>query len=281
LADETLDQLSQLVIKILLPFYMFYTTATSATLDSLSIAPILVAAGVAMTLCNYLLAAAAIQPSGVAERQRSAFRFSIVLANTVFIGFPLCHALFGPMGVVYAVLFDFGGTLVVLTLGIWDLSGGRLENWRTLVLNPLIWGVGAGLVWVLGGWALPEWLAAPFQALGDTTLPLALLVGGAQTGNVRSETGVWRRQILGLSITRLILSPVIIGCFWALIGWDSMQASVAILQTAVPVGVTAAIMAQAYGADAKFAASATLWSTLASIVTLPVTTLLVLYWFQP
>ena len=45
--------------------------------------------------------------------------------------------------------------------------------------------------------------------------------------------------------------------------------------------VTAAIMAQAYGADAKFAASATLWSTLASIVTLPVTTFLGLYWFQP
>jgi len=36
------------------------------------------------------------------------------------------------------------------------------------------------------------------------------------------------------------------------------------------VGVTAAVMAKAYEADAEFAASLTLWSTIASVITAPV-----------
>lgn len=37
------------------------------------------------------------------------------------------------------MLCDFGTTMTVMTLGIWELKGGRFDNWRPLVPHPLIW----------------------------------------------------------------------------------------------------------------------------------------------
>jgi predicted permease len=269
LSDQTVTQLSGLVVDVLLPFFLFFTTATNASPGSLSVAPALIAAGVLVSLLSYTLSTLALKPSGVTEEQRSAFRFSITASNTAFLGIPICEALFGPIGAVYAVLFDFGATLVAMTLGIWELNGGGFDNWRPIVFNPLIWGVLAGLMWALVGWTFPMWLIAPFEKLGGTTLPLALLVGGAQVGNIRSPGAAWRRQLVGLTITRLVAVPLTVAVAFALIGWNNLFTSVVIIEAAMPAGLATAIMAKSYGADAEFAASALLWSTLAAMVSLP------------
>lgn len=269
LSEQTLTQLSWLVVEVLLPFYLFYTTATTR-LETLRAAPLLVVLGVVVPLYNYLLATFALRPSDVTTGQRSAFRFAVMIANTAFIGFPVCAALFGPTGLIYGVMYDFGTTLVMMTFGIHELNGGRFDNWRPLVFNPLIGGVIAGLLWSFTGWSLPDWFSAPLSEVGKTTLPMALLVGGAQIGNIRSSGLRWWRQIVGLTITRLILCPLILWGIFALIGWHDLRASIVIIMAAMPVGLTSAIFAKNYGADAEFAAMATFWSTLAVTATLPV-----------
>lgn len=281
LGEQTLTQLSNLVVSILLPCYLFFTTATSFTPESISVAPLLAAMGVVVPLCSYLLGSLALKPSGVAAEQRSAFRFSTLVANTAFLGIPICEILFGPLGAVYAVLYDFGTTLIALTLGVWELKGGRLDNWRPLLVNPLIWSVVAGMLWALAGWPVPEWLGAPFETLGDATLPLALLVGGALVSNIRAQTLAWRQQLAGLILVRLVVTPLIITLILLGVRQLDLSTSVIILQAAMPVGLTPSIMAKAYGADAQFAASATLWSTLVSMLTLPVVAFLLAGGLQP
>jgi predicted permease len=276
LSEQTVTQLSGLVVEILLPCYLFFTTATSASLESLGIAPLLVAMGIVVPFVSYALATLALRLSGVAEMQRSAFRFTIAVANTAFLGIPICEALFGSIGVVYAVLYDFGTTLFTLTFGIWELSKGRLGNWRPLLFNPLILAVLAGLAWSLGGWPFPEWLAAPFETLGNAALPFALLVGGAQVGNIRAQGSRWRRQLFGLTLTRLIFVPLIVGSVLTIIGWRNLVGNVIIIEAAMPVGLTTAIMAKNYGGDAEFAASALMWSTVVAIISLPLIAILLI-----
>ncbi|MEA3336151.1 MAG: AEC family transporter [Chloroflexota bacterium] len=275
LSEQTLAQLSWLVVEVLLPFYLFFIMATSVTFESLSAAPVLIAMGLVVTLTSYVWATLAQKPARVAPEQRSAFRFSIMIANTAFLGIPICAALFGPVGAVYAVLYDFGTTIVILTLGIWVLNGGHLDNWRPLFFNPLIWGVVAGLGWAFSGWPFPEWLAGPFSTLGDATLPLALLVGGAQIGNIQ-PAGLRQLPLAGLITTRLIVVPITVFAALAILGWHGLFAQVTILQAAMPVGITTVILAKNYGADAKFAASAIFWSTLFAIVSLPIIVILLI-----
>jgi hypothetical protein len=274
LSEQTLVQVSGLVVDVLLPIYLFFTTATSFSIESLSSAPLLVAMGIAIPLFSYGLATLTLRPSKVADTQRSAFRFSIMVANTAFLGIPVCEALFGLEGGLYAVLYDFGTTLVALTFGIWELDGTRVSNWRSLAFNPLILSVFLGVLWAWAGWRFPPLLARPMSALGGAALPLALLMNGAQVGDVRLPRLTWWRPLIGVIAARLFVVPLIVGVLVAVLGWQGLPGSVIVIESAMPVGLTAAIMAESYGADAKFSASATVFSTLLSIVSLPLLTAL-------
>jgi predicted permease len=274
LGEQTLAQMSGLVVDVLLPIYLFFTTATGFSIESLSSAPLLVVMGIAIPLFSFGLATLTLRPSKVADTQRSAFRFSIMVANTAFLGIPICEALFGPEGGLYAVLYDFGTTLVVLTLGIWELDGTQASNWRALVFNPLILSVFLGMLWAWTGWQFPTLLAQPISALGGTALSLALLMNGAQVGNVRLPRLTWWRPLIGVVAVRLCVVPLIVGVLLAAFGWWGLPRSVIVIESAMPVGLTAAIMAKSYGADAQFSASAVVFSTLLSIVSLPLLTTL-------
>ncbi len=279
LGDETHHQLSTLVVKVVLPIFTFYVTATNATSEALGRAPTLIWMGVLVASVNFVLATLAFRPAAVAPEQRRVFHFGNLLPNTAFIGYPICLALFGPLGLFYAVVHDFGSALVVWTLGIWDLSGGRLTSWRSLLLSPLIWSIAAGVLWALIGLPMPQWAGEPLETLGDATVPLALLVGGMQLGRGTMQVNCWVRQLVSLSALRLIISPLAISLIVLALGWHDVVGKVIVIQNALQAGITLSIMAKAYGSDARFGAVATLWSTVSSLVTLPVMALLMVNWF--
>jgi predicted permease len=298
--------MSALVVKVVLPIFTFYVAATNTTPETLAKAPTLVWMGVLVAFLNFGLATLAFKPVGVAAGQQRTFRFASIVPNTAFLGFPICLTLFGPLGVFYAVVHDFGSMLISLTFGIWDLSGGRIFNpansvrdnggangegdyrpangvgelrLHSLALNPLIWSVVAGAAWATLGLPMPDWGRAPIKALGDATLPMALLVAGAMLGTGGSQVFNWRRQLAGLAALRLIVSPLIVAVVIMALGWHDVMGKVIIMQAAMPSGLSISIMAKTYGSDARFGASATLWSTVASLVTLPAAALLIVNWF--
>jgi predicted permease len=279
LGDDTHHQLSKLVVMVVLPIYTFYATATNATPEALGRAPTLIWMGVLVASVNFVLATLVFRPAGIAPEQQRVFRFANLLPNTAFIGYPICLALFGPLGLFYAAVHDFGSALVVWTLGIWDLSGGRLANWRSLLLSPLIWSIAAGVLWALVGLPMPQWAGAPLQTLGNATVPLALLVGGMQLGGGTIQVNSWTRQLLSLSALRLIISPLVIALIVLAFGWHDVVAKVIVIQNALPAGITLSMMARAYGSDARFGAVATLWSTIGSLATLPAAAFVVMNWF--
>jgi len=276
LGQETLGQLAGLVVNVLLPIYLFYATATSTSPAELAVAPSLILLGVALPLLSLLLALALAPLARVQPEEQSAFRFSAMVGNTAFLGIPVCAGLFGTVGALYAVLLDFGTTLIILTVGIWVLSGSRSANLGKLLRNPLILGVVAGLLWALTGWEFPEWFAQPCATLGSATLPLALLVSGIQLGSIRSSLGGQWRQVTGVVAIRLLLAPLIMAAGLYLTGAGGVFAGVVLVEYAMPVGLLVAVMARSYGADADLSAATILWSTLALIVVLPALVLLFL-----
>lgn len=263
-------------MKIVLPIFTFYVTATSATPEALEKAPSLIWMGVVVAFLNFGLATVFFKLAAVSPEQQRTFRFGAILPNTAFIGYPLCLALLGPLGLFYAVVHDFGSALIVWTFGIWDLSGGRAANWRSLLLNPLIWSVIAGVIWAAVGLPMPAWAGAPLDTLGDATVPLALLVAGAQMARSDVRANSWPRQLLGMGALRLIAAPLVTALVVLALGWRNEMGQVIVLLNAMPAGLTVAIMARTYGADARFGAQATLWTTIASLATLPAVAWLVL-----
>jgi predicted permease len=79
-------------------------------------------------------------------------------------------------------------------------------------------------------------------------------------------------------MTRLVVAPFLVAGVFLMIGWRHLIANVVVVEAAMPVGITASVMAKAYGADAEFAASATLWTTLGAAVTSPLAVFLFTSW---
>ena len=276
MSKETLSDLSKLVIDVLLPFYLFANTATNASIEAMKKAPVLILAGMIIPLLSSVLLPLLYKPLKVSEGHQPVFNFAVLAANTAFLGIPICEALFGSLGAFYAVLYDFGITIIMFTLGVWLLSGGKSGSLKSLLVNPLIIAVLIGLVWAAFGWDFPVWLEKPFNTVGAATLPIALLVTGAQVGNIQFKKKGLQPDLIATVLLRLFIVPGLLVLLFSMFKFNSTTASVIILEAAMPVAVSTTIMAKTYGADGDFAASITLWTTLISLFTLPLITLLLL-----
>lgn len=268
-SQETLSQLSNLVVSVVMPLYIFYATATNTTLTLLYKAPIIILIGAAVPFLIFITAPLFGKLLKVPEAQQPVFSFSMMFSNTAFLGIPICGILFGSEGAFYAVMYNFGLTLIIYSFGIWSLTGGDRKSFLNVFKNSLIWSMLVGILFVVLKIEMPIWISQPLSTIGDATLPIALLVAGAQIGNVRLEKNEYTPQVIFVTLSRLIIMPGILLLVFYGLHWSNMEHQVMILQTAMPVGIASTILANRYHADGQFTAIVTLWSTLLALITLP------------
>ena len=276
-SEQTIFQLANVVVDVLLPFYLFYSIATSNLREIITAAPQIVAAGVAIPILGTVLAWVVLKllRKDFSPSHQNIVLFVVLFANTGFIGFPICHALFGTTGLIYAIFYDLTLTLVTFIVGIWILTGSTSKNSLRVLFNPIMVGSVAGLIWSGLNLPMPELLGAPLEMIGNATLPIALLVAGIQVGIKREKTGQTGFSTIFVAVFRLLIIPLIVFGVFRLIGWNNTIASVIIMQAGMPVAISSTILAKRYQQDATFTATATFWSTLAAMITLPLLALLI------
>jgi predicted permease len=290
----TLDgarQMTRLVLNVTLPPLILITLATEITPAELGRAPLLVAMGIAGPLLGYLVAAAVARlPALTSSRamaltppRAATLQAGIAMLNTTFVGYPVCEALLGNRGLLYAVLYDAGFTLVMSTISIWLMSwssqrgtGTLTGSLRELVRSPMLWSVIIGVTWGAAGWPMPEWVRVPLSTLGQATTPLALLTVGmlvqadVRRGQETARTPGERWHLATLVVARLLITPLLIWGLVALLRVERDAAAVIVLQTAMPAAVCTTAVAEQYGGDSAFAATGVIATTFTSLLTLPV-----------
>ncbi|MBI9048970.1 MAG: AEC family transporter [Anaerolineaceae bacterium] len=259
-----------------MPFYIFYTTATNSTLTLLTKAPIIVLIGAAVPFFAFMITPLLVKVLKVPLQQQSVFRFCIMYGNTAFLGIPISGFLFGSEGAFFAVMYNFGVMLVIFSIGIWVLSSGNSKSIRSLLQNPILWSMLAGIVFAVLGVHFPQWIDQPLATISNLTLPIALLVAGAQIGSIRLEKNGYTPHIIAVTLSRLVFIPGLLILIFSLLAWHNPEHKVMILQAAMPVGISSTIFAKNYGADADFSAIATLWTTVLALISLPLITWLFL-----
>lgn len=199
-----------------------------------------------------------------------------VIGNVGFLGLPMFVVLFGeasvgPVMMVLATdLIVFSSLIVVLiTIG----RGGQLSLASLgaigigLAKNPMIVSIVAGLAWSALRWPIPAPLDEFVSILGAAATPGALFAIGASLSGKSAErvsVAAW------LSAAKLVLHPaaVAIGVI-ILIPLDPFSAMVVITAAALPVAGNVFMLAQNYNVAPQRASTAILFSTAASIVTVP------------
>lgn len=199
------------------------------------------------------------------------------IGNTGFLGLPMLAALFGdaaigPIMLVLSIdLVVFSSLIVILINGSRD---GRLTL-RTLQLiglgllkNPMIVSISAGLVWSALALPIPAPMGDFLTILAGAATPGALFAIGASLASKSAE----RVQVAAwLSVCKLIGHPILvaIGVF-VIFPTDPFSAAIAVSAASLPVAGNVYMLAQHYGIAPQRVSAAILFSTAASILTVPV-----------
>ena len=166
-----------------------------------------------------------------------------IAGNTGFYGIPYVRAVYPEEGTSLAVL-AWTSTLVAFTFIVIPLLEAVKERGdllRRTVRNPLIWSALIGLLLMLSGLEIPEFISYTLRELGNTSGPVAIFMLGAffygRGGPILDPA-----PLLG----KTLLLPLITIFLSRLIGLSSLETSVVTLMSAMPVAVALAVLSDVY-----------------------------------
>lgn len=219
------------------------------------------------------------------REDRQAMSLASVFMNSGFYGIPVCMLAFGDIGFVYATAYVVASATLQSTLGIFIASAGQRrvpEALLTVVKVPLIWAI---VVARLAGHfdALPpEPFMKMINLLGQSAIPLGLLLLGMQLEGVVRDL-LSRKAVggacpaPGVSYVRggLIAAALrIVGGFFVallvvrLFDFEPTLEKVIIVESSMPTAVNAVVYATEFRCGPKLVAVGILAATLGSMATI-------------
>jgi len=270
LNDETIQGVTKLVVNITVPCLMianmqrpFDVAVLKNFLITLALSTAFILASIALGLFLF--------------RKRSHSK-RVVLANMLgfsncgFMGYPIIMAI-NPDWMIYAVAYNVSFTFITWTVGVSLYQGKENMSLKRALFNPNVLASVAGFILFCLSITLPAILGEVFSMLGGLTTPLTMLLIGTRMVGLHLRdfkdmdyhlSACLRNVLLPLAVYVLLrpfpLSPAVFGTLFLL--------------TAMPAGTMTAMQAELYGGDAVFASRAIAYSTLLSLLTVPLIGLL-------
>lgn len=206
------------------------------------------------------------------KEDRGIYSFMTIFGNVGFMGFPVAETLFGSKGLFYAAILNMPFNLLAYTLGISLLHKGQGKtkiSWRQLVNAPLVSAVIA-IILLLTKLHIPEPVADAIDLLGDTIVPLAMIIIGASLGSQKlgEVFGDWRSY--AFAPVRLLVAPVLVWAALRLFITDTVLLGTMTVLAAMPVASFATMLSIQYGGNERIASRTVFVTTVLSVVTIPI-----------
>jgi malonate transporter len=192
-----------------------------------------------------------------------------------FVFLPLVIAIYGQAGagmaaIVLGVLIPAINVFCVLVLAKWGEGQGRgwRASLRSLAANPVIWSCAIGVALNLLGVPKPEVLMRALGLLSDAALAVGLIVAG---GGLSFTYALSRPVLIGsVSAVKLIVLSILMWSICRLLGGDDTAQGVALICGSAPGAAASYVLARQMGGDAKLMAGIVAFTTVASLITIPV-----------
>jgi malate permease and related proteins len=243
-------------------------------LDARVLVPAVVAWGTLALLAGAVWVAAALLR--LDRTTRSTLLIVVPLGNTSFLGFPAVEALLGVEHLPFAVVYDqLGSFLAIATYAsllaarLGSTVGGPPPLRRVVTFPPFLALVVAMALRPVG---LPAPALEVAQVLGATVTPLAMLAIG-----LRLRLDAWGHQPAALAtglVLRMLAAPALVLAVLRAAEVEGAVYDVALLQSAMPPMVTAAVIASEAGLDGRLASALAGVGVLVAMATLPLWRLL-------
>ncbi len=207
------------------------------------------------------------------------FKFTSIYQGGIrlntYIGLSLVIALFGPDGLVVAIMLltlmiPALNILCVLVLEIYHQQGDSHKKIakrvvKSITNNPLILGCAAGVIINVFTLPIPIVFLETLDIFSKATLPLGLLTVGAAL-NLRAISAAIKPVVIS-SVAKFLILPIIAVILCHLFDVDTLTRNVLILLTLLPTASASYILARQLGGDYELmAAIITLQTLLAGLM---------------
>ena len=268
--DETIRGTTQIVVNITLPCLTISNMQRDFSMDVLR--NFLITLGLSMMLI-LLAIGGALLLFGKRPHDRLAVLANLQgFSNCGFMGYPIILA-FNPDWMIYAVAYNIAYTVFTWTIGLSLYQGKENMSLRRVLLNPNLISAAIGFVLFCTSVRLPVIPAKVLSLLGGLTTPLSMLLIGTRVCGVRPSDFMDRDYHIS-ALLRLVVQPLFVFALMRVLPVAPAVAGTIFLLTAMPSGTMTAMQAELYGGDRVFAARAIAYSTLLSLVTVPLLSML-------
>ena len=208
----------------------------------------------------------------IPRHRQGVFRALFSFGNTLFIGMPVCRALFGEAGITDVLLYYLANTTIWWVIGAPAVArdgGADVSNPLKRVATPPLVAWFVSILLVLVGAKPPAVLLTAAGYLGAMVTPLSMLFIGCTLYSMCSHGLRWQKGYGVVLLTRVVLGPLICLPMCRMLGISGNMLGVFFVLSGMPSQTQTCLWAQENGSDAEYAAGAVTLSTLLSLVAIP------------
>jgi len=274
LKGEDTQTLNKIVVYIAIPSLIFMAMY-SADLSNIKTFGTITLICITVGLISGIFAYIFTYLKGYPSKTRWGVVAASTLFNSGFLGYPVVLGVFGASGLVRAIFYDVGSTILFISFGIFFLIiyGGSYQEIikRSVLFPPLlavIMGVIANLLHLPLGSVIPSTL----NYLGGAAIPLIMLSLGLslEFKGIKEYFGI----ASFVSALKLVISPLIAMIVVGLVGFTGLDRTVSIVEAGMPSAMLSLVLAITYDLDVKATVACIFLSTALSMISL---TILILF----
>jgi len=262
--------LNKIVINIAIPSLIFLAMFNADLSNLKLLLPITLICIITGSLCGLLVYIFS-RARGYSKKTRWTLVGTSTLFNSGFLGYPVVLGIFGATGLVRAVFYDMGSTILFLSLGIFFILifGGKYTSIiKRTVLFPPLWGIILGIlanILHLNPGFIP---LDVLKYLSGAAIPMIMISLGLslEAGDLKNYFGA----ASFVTLTRLIISPMIAVLMVYILGLHGLEGTVTVVEAGMPSAMLSLVLAASYDLDINAAAACIFLSTVVSMITLPI-----------
>lgn len=267
--DGSKNMISNMVINVTLPASIIKSFQKEMTQEILMSCAEVAVISILMQIGAALLGL--ILYKGYKEERKKVLQYSTICSNAGVLGNALAEGIFGELGLLYASIFVVPMRTFMWSLGLTYFT--EAPDKKTLVkkvmTHPCIAAVMIGFVIMIFQIKLPGFLDQTVKTVANANTFLAMLLVGTILAGVDMKSMI-EKDVLYYAFVRLGLMPFLVFAACRLAGVDSLVTGVSVVLTGMPAASSTAAVASRYHKDEIFATKCVVFTTLLSMITVPI-----------
>jgi len=218
----------------------------------------------------------------VDPKKRGTMQLLLVFGNTGFMAIPILQTLYGDVAVFYCNILNLPFNLMIFTYGVYMLQLSSAQSTaegskfslkgpalRKMLLTPGIICSVLALLLYFTNIQLPKVLSETFLFIGNVTPPLSMLLIGSVLAEYPLKSMFSDLKIDLILVLKLLFFPVLVLVLSRLIFTDPVMIGINTLTFAMPCASMCVILSKEHGGDSQTASSGVVFTTVLSLLTIP------------